>query len=150
MIVPAINHAPSSPLTGHLLARALWVALALAGSGAATAAALDLSAAEQLLASGDAAGARTAFEQALVDEPGSIAARLGLARAYQALGEYARARIEFETVLDFDNLPPDLLGQDEVYAEIAQDYAAGERTQGFGYAETGLGYYRGISTSASE
>lgn len=150
MTANAADRKPAPRSRAHCLPRAIALGFAMAAAGALDAAPLDLSAAEQLLASGDAAGAQAAFEQALVAEPGSIAARLGLARAYQALGEYARARIEFETVLDFDNLPPDLLGQDEVYAGIAQDYAAGERTQGFGYAETGLGYYRGISTSASD
>lgn len=140
----------SSSPRARPLVRALLVALALGAVGPARAAPLDLAAAEQLLASGDAAGAQAAFEQALAEDPDSIAARLGLARAYQAQGEYARARIEFETVLDFDNLPPDLLGQDEVYAQVAEGYAQGRRTQGFGYAETGLGYYRGISTSASD
>jgi len=118
--------------------------------GTAATAVADIAGAEQLLASGDAAGAKAAFEQALAADPDSIAARLGLARAYQALGEHARARIEYETVLDFDNLPPDLLGQDAIYADVAEDFAQGRRTQGFGYAETGLGYYRGISTSASD
>jgi len=132
------------------LARALCAALALALAGASAAADPAVDAALQLLADGDAAGAKAAFERVLEQEPQSIEARLGLARAYQALGEYARAKIEFETVLDFDNLPPDLLGQDAVYAEVADDYAQGRRTQGFGYAETGLGYYRGNSTSASD
>lgn len=150
MIATFAARTRSSSPRARPLARALLVALAVGAMGLARAAPLDLAAAEQLLASGDAAGAQAAFEQALAEDPDSIAARLGLARAYQAQGEYARARIEFETVLDFDNLPPDLLGQDAVYADVAQDYALGKRTQGFGYAETGLGYYRGNSTSASD
>jgi tetratricopeptide (TPR) repeat protein len=128
----------------------LAAVLSMPVPGTAATAVADIAGAEQLLASGDAAGAKAAFEQALAADPDSIAARLGLARAYQALGEHARARIEYETVLDFDNLPPDLLGQDAIYADVAEDFAQGRRTQGFGYAETGLGYYRGISTSASD
>ena len=57
----------------------------------------------------------------------SVEAHLGLGRAYLALGNYARAKIEFETVLRFDDLPPDLESQVEIYAEAARRYAEGRR-----------------------
>ena len=50
--------------------------------------------------------------------------------------------LEFEQVLSFDNLPPDLHEQAEIYARAARDYKAGRRLSAFGYAETGGGYYR--------
>ena len=71
-----------------------------------------------------------------------IATHLELGQAYLAKGEYARAVLEFEQVLRFDNLPPDLHEQAEIYARAARDYQAGRRLSGFGYAETGGGYYR--------
>ncbi len=71
-----------------------------------------------------------------------VATHLALGRSYLERGEYARAVLEFEQVLRFDNLPPDLREQAEIYARGARDYAAGRRLSGFGYAETGGGYYR--------
>ncbi|WP_295391684.1 hypothetical protein [uncultured Thiodictyon sp.] len=71
-----------------------------------------------------------------------VANHLALGRSYLERREYARAVLEFEQVLRFDNLPPDLHEQAEIYARSARDYAAGRRLSGFGYAETGGGYYR--------
>jgi hypothetical protein len=71
-----------------------------------------------------------------------IAAHFAQGQAYLEKGEYAKAVLQFEQVLRFDNLPPDLHQQAEIYARAARDYAAGRRLSGFGYAETGGGYYR--------
>jgi tetratricopeptide (TPR) repeat protein len=68
-------------------------------AAAARSAAPDLAKAEELLQAGQAAEALVLFEQALEADPSSVGAHLGLGRAYYALGQYARARIEFETVL---------------------------------------------------
>jgi tetratricopeptide (TPR) repeat protein len=89
-----------------------------------------------------AEAARVLFERALAAEPGSIDAHLGLGRAYLALGSYARARIEFETVLRFDDLPPDLVTQVEIYASAATAHAQGQRLLATGYALLGYGNYR--------
>jgi hypothetical protein len=71
-----------------------------------------------------------------------VATHLERGQAYLDKGEYAKAVIEFEQVLRFDNLPPDLRQQAEIYARAARDYQAGRRLSAFGYAETGGGYYR--------
>ncbi|WP_295406046.1 hypothetical protein [uncultured Thiocystis sp.] len=71
-----------------------------------------------------------------------VATHFERGQAYLAKGEYARAVLEFEQVLRFDNLPPDLHQQAEIYADAARGYAAGNPLSGFGYAETGGGYYR--------
>jgi len=86
--------------------------------------------------------ARSAFERALAASPGSVAGHLGLGLAYLALGDYGRAKIEFETVLRFDDLPPSLQQQAEIYAQAAQDYATGQRALAAGYAMVGGGNYR--------
>jgi tetratricopeptide (TPR) repeat protein len=86
--------------------------------------------------------ARSAFERALVLEPGSVAGHLGLGRAYLALGDYGSAKIEFETVLRFDDLPPDLESQVEIYAQAARSYLEGRRLLASGYAMLGYGNYR--------
>jgi tetratricopeptide (TPR) repeat protein len=82
------------------------------------------------------------FSRSLAAQPDSVEAHLGLARAYLALGQYARAKIEFETVLRFDDLPPDLQLQAEIYAAAVQDYSKGKRLAASGYAITGYGNYR--------
>ncbi len=75
-------------------------------------------------------------------EADPIATHLERGQAYLDKGEYALAVLEFEQVLSFDNLPPDLHQQAEIYARAARDYKAGRRLSAFGYAETGGGYYR--------
>jgi tetratricopeptide (TPR) repeat protein len=90
--------------------------------------------------------ARGFFERSLAAAPNSVDAHLGLGRAYLALGEYARAKIEFETVLRFDDLPADLQQQAEIYAEAAQGYAEGKRLLASGYALVGGGnYHTGVT-----
>lgn len=86
--------------------------------------------------------AKALFERSLALQPDSIEAHLGLGRAYLALGNYASAKIEFETVMRFDDLPPDLQLQAEIYAAAAQGYAQGKRLLASGYAITGYGNYR--------
>jgi tetratricopeptide (TPR) repeat protein len=97
---------------------------------------------EAALRTGRAQEAKAAFERLLVLQPDSVHGHLGLGRAYLALGDYARAKIEFETVLRFDDLPPDLESQAEIYAEAARAYAEGRRLLASGYAMVGYGNYR--------
>ena len=104
----------------------------------------------ELLVAGEYAAAREAFTEALEADPSSVAAHLGLARAYSGLGEYSRAVIEFEKVLVFDNLPRDLLEQAATYEQAAEDYAAGRKWRAFYYAETGVGNYRENSSAATD
>ncbi|MBN8490530.1 MAG: tetratricopeptide repeat protein [Burkholderiales bacterium] len=97
---------------------------------------------EAALRTARAQEAQAAFERALALRPDSMDAHLGLGRAYLAKGDYARAKIEFETVLRFDDLPPDLESQAEIYAEAARAYAEGRRLLATGYAIAGYGNYR--------
>ncbi|MBN8507751.1 MAG: tetratricopeptide repeat protein [Burkholderiales bacterium] len=105
-------------------------------------AAFNLLLGEAALRTGRADEARALFAAALALQPGSIEAHLGLGRAYLARGDYARAKIEFETVLRFDDLPPDLESQAEIYADAARAYAEGRRLLASGYALLGYGNYR--------
>jgi tetratricopeptide (TPR) repeat protein len=97
---------------------------------------------EAALKTNSADKAVTFFERSLAASPSSVEAHLGLGRAYLALGDYARAKIEFETVLRFDDLPADLHRQAEIYAEAASGYAEGRRLLSSGYAMLGYGNYR--------
>jgi tetratricopeptide (TPR) repeat protein len=105
-------------------------------------AAFNLLLGEAALRTQRAEQAKTLFERSLAAAPGSVGAHLGLGRAYLALGDYASAKIEFETVLRFDDLPADLQQQVEIYAEAAQGYAEGKRLLASGYAIVGYGNYR--------
>lgn len=80
------------------------------------------------------------YERILAVEPNFVGVRLEMGRAYLALGDYARAKLEFETVLRFENLPPDLRQQAQIYGSAADQYLAGKRTVGFAYLEFGYGY----------
>jgi len=78
----------------------------------------------------------------------SADSRLQKALDYYESGEYATAVLEFETVLELDDLPPDLHQQAEIYAEVAEDYLADRILLPSGYAIIGGGNYRENSTSA--
>lgn len=91
--------------------------------------------------------ARALFERSLALRPDAVAARLALGRAYFALGRYAEAKIEFETVLRFDDLPPGVHMQAEVYDQAArQALDEGQALSYHGYVEGGAGRYRVNST----
>ncbi len=93
---------------------------------------------------GTALGVAFLLGMATVARAGSdpISDHLERGQTYLENGEYANAVLEFEQVLRFDNLPPDLRERAEVYARAARDYQAGKRLSRNGYAETGGGHYR--------
>jgi tetratricopeptide (TPR) repeat protein len=106
------------------------------------------------LGTGQVDKAKMYFERSIELMPDWIAPHLGLGRAYVVLGDYPQAKIEFETVLRFDNLPPDLLTQVEIYDKAAKQYLDGEKHLiGFAFVEAGAGHYwehNTAITSASE
>lgn len=112
-------------------------------------AAFNLLLGEAALRTQRAEQARALFERILALQPDSVEARLGLGRAYLAQGSYARAKIEFETVLRFNELPGSLQQQAEVYARAALEHAQGKRLLSSGYAIVGVGNYRVNSTRAT-
>ena len=95
-------------------------------------------------------GAPSAAEPAAASsaDAESAESHLQKALAYYESGEYATAILEFETVLQLDDLPTDLHQQAEIYAGVAEDYLAGRKLQPTGYAIIGFGNYRENSTSA--
>jgi tetratricopeptide (TPR) repeat protein len=92
-----------------------------------------------LLPCGSVHGAETGETAADADP---VATHLERGQAYLEQGEYARAVLEFEQVLRFDNLPSDLRQRAEIYAKAARNCREGKQLSGFGFAETGGGYYR--------
>lgn len=89
---------------------------------------------------GDPSRATFVYERILAVEPDFPGVRLEMGRAYYLLGDYARAKLEFETLLRFPNLPPDLRQQATIYAQAVEEQLAGKRTVGVGYIEYGYGY----------
>ncbi len=96
--------------------------------------------ARSALESGQPSKASFIYERILALEPNYVGVRLEMGRAYLALGDYARAKLEFETVLRFDNLPADLRQQAQIYGNAADQYIAGKKTVAVGYLEYGFGY----------
>ncbi len=96
--------------------------------------------ARSALETGRPSKASFVYERILATEPNFVGVRLEMGRAYLALGDYSRAKLEFETVLRFDNLPPDIREQALIYARAADQFLAGKRTVGYAYAEYGIGY----------
>jgi outer membrane protein len=79
------------------------------------------------------------YERILAVAPSYIGVRADMGRAYFALGDFGRAKIEFETVLAFQNLPNDLRGSVEQYVKAAEARSQSKPTVANGYIEVGLG-----------
>jgi outer membrane protein len=91
------------------------------------------------LESGRPSKATFVYERILAVTPGFIGVRADMGRAYLALGDYGRAKVEFEAVLSFQNLPLDLRQSVEQYAKAAEARSQEKRTTFNGYAELGVG-----------
>lgn len=92
------------------------------------------------LETGNPSRATFIYERILAVEPNYAGVRLEMGRAYLALRDYARAKLEFETVIRFPNLPPDLRQQALIYNKAAEEQLAGKRFAAFGYIEYGFGW----------
>ncbi len=79
------------------------------------------------------------YERILAVTPSYIGVRADMGRAYMALGDYGRAKIEFESVLSMQSLPPDLRSAVEQYAKAAEARSQNKRTVVTGYVEAGVG-----------
>jgi hypothetical protein len=79
------------------------------------------------------------YERILAVAPAYTGVRADMGRAYFALGDFGRAKIEFETVLSFQNLPKDLRASVEQYVKAAEAQAQSKRTLMNGYLELGFG-----------
>lgn len=96
--------------------------------------------ARSALESGQPSKASFIYERILAVEPNYVGVRLEMGRAYLALGDISRAKLEFETVLRFQNLPADLRQQAQIYDKAADEYLQGKKTVGYAYLEYGYGY----------
>jgi len=89
------------------------------------------------------------YERILAVAPGFLGVRADMGRAYFALGDFGRAKIEFESVLASQSLPPDLRRTVEQYAKAAQARSKNQRTVVSGYAEAGIGADTNIGSATA-
>jgi hypothetical protein len=87
------------------------------------------------------------YERILAVAPAYTGVRADMGRAYFALGDFGRAKIEFETVLAIQNLPTDLRATVEQYAKAAEARSQEKRTVLNGYIETGFGRDTNIASA---
>jgi len=117
-------------------------AVAHAGTAVAAVLALALATSNTVLAQ-DPATADDDPEQ-------SVEQRLEQALDYLADDDFTGARLEFETVLQLNYLPPGPEEQAKIYEQLARDYLDGKRLLSSGYYMIGVGHYRENSTSAGD
>jgi tetratricopeptide (TPR) repeat protein len=101
------------------------------------------------LDSGKPDKATLALERVLAVNPDSVAARLEIARAYYQLGDFPRAKTEFETVLKQNPTEAARANIEKYLDEIAVQ-ESGKRTRVSGYAEAGIGHDSNVNSSTSQ
>ena len=78
-------------------------------------------------------------ERILAVDPSYVGVRADMGLAYYALGDYARAKIEFEAVLAIGSLPPDLRSQVEQYVRAIDNRGQSQGKFRTAYVEIGFG-----------
>lgn len=79
------------------------------------------------------------YERILAVQPDYVGVRADMGRAFYMMGDLAKAKIEFESVLAFSNLPPDLRSAVEQYMAAIEQRSRHEKTVVTGYVEAGIG-----------
>ena len=91
------------------------------------------------LNAGNPSRATFIYERILAINPEFIGVRADMGRAYYQMGDLARAKLEFESILALSNLPPDLRSAVETYLAALSQLDAGQKRVIVGYAEIGFG-----------
>jgi len=100
------------------------------------------------LDSGKPDKATLAFERVLANNPNHAGARLDMARAYFALGNYTQAKAEFETVLT-QNPPP--VAKNTIHKFLAAIEESGRRKNELtGYLATGFGHDSNLTSVTTD
>jgi outer membrane protein len=100
------------------------------------------------LDSGKPDKATIAFERVLAVDPNFAGARVDMGRAYYQLGDYNRARVEFETVLK-QNPPPAARKLIDNYLALIDKYETAKKTVSSGYIEGTWGHDSNINFATS-
>jgi hypothetical protein len=88
------------------------------------------------------------LERVLLANPGDDLVRLELARGYFNLGEYPRAKDEFNEVLSHKP-PPGVVNTINIYLEAIKGKEKKDRINGSVYAEVGGGYNSNVNTATA-
>ncbi|MEQ1917478.1 MAG: surface lipoprotein assembly modifier [Gallionella sp.] len=102
------------------------------------------------LNSGMPGKATLVFERVLAVEPRYVGVRADMARAYFDMGDYARSKIEFETILVIQNLPVGIKEQAEKYIAAIDNGAATKTTTYNGYIDAGFGRDNNVNSSTKQ
>ena len=101
------------------------------------------------LDSGKPDKATLAFERVLATDPNFAGARIDMGRAYFQLGDYTRAKTEFETVLT-QNPPPAAKVTINNYLVAIEKQESAKKTKGTGYLEAGIGHDSNVNFATSQ
>ena len=101
------------------------------------------------LDSGKPDKATLVFERVLAVDPNHAGARLDMARAYFQLGDYTRAKSEFETVLS-QNPPQVAKTTIQKYLAAIEEREAAKRTVMRGYVEGTVGHDSNVNSSTGQ
>ena len=101
------------------------------------------------LDSGKPDKATLAFERVLATDPNFAGARLDMGRAYYQLGDIARAKTEFETVLT-QNPPPAARATIDTYLAAIEKQESAKKTKTTGYVEAGIGHDSNVNFATNE
>lgn len=102
------------------------------------------------LNSGMPGKATLVFERVLAMEPRYVGVRADMARAYFEMGDYARSKIEFETILVLQNLPQGIREQAQKYVTAIEKGAEAQVTSYTGYIDAGFGHDSNVSSSTKQ
>jgi tetratricopeptide (TPR) repeat protein len=102
------------------------------------------------LNSGQPSKASFIYERILAVQPDYVGVRADMGRAYFAMENFARAKIEFETVIAFQNTPQDLKTAAQQYLSAIEQRLQGNKTVTVGYVELGYGRDSNINSAASK
>ena len=101
------------------------------------------------LDSGKPDKATLAFERVLATDPNFAGARLDMGRAYYQLGDFPRAKTEFETVLT-QNPPPAARATINNYLAAIEKQENAKKTKATGYMEAGIGHDSNVNYATSQ
>ncbi len=101
------------------------------------------------LDSGKPDKATIAFERVLAADPDFAGARIDMGRAYFQLGDFTRAKTEFETVLT-QNPPPAAKVTINNYLAAIEKQESAKKTKGTGYIEASVGHDTNVNFATSQ
>ena len=101
------------------------------------------------LDSGKPDKATLAFERVLAADPNFAGARIDMGRAYFQLGDFTRAKTEFETVLT-QNPPPAAKATIANYLAAIDKQESAKKTKATGYLEASVGHDSNVNFATSQ